>query len=160
MSEVKETTKSVSKETEISSNNNQKLMITTAAVVLVFVLGGITGYLASGSVRPGIAGRGRDFQIQDRFENQPAGIDRGMMGNRPGGFAGRSLGNEVAAIDGNKITVKLPSGNTTTITVNDSTVYKTITTGTKDSIKVGSKISVSGTDTSSDSAAVTQITVQ
>jgi len=146
------------KQEKVTPETRQTAML-AAAFVLVFVLGGGLGYVGATALKGqnGIARRNQT--TANSFGDEGNSFGRGMMGGRGGiGFGGRQSG-EVTAVDGNKITIKLPNGNTETLTVSDTTVYKTVTTGTKDSIKVGSTIAVTGTDTSN-SGSVTQITVQ
>ncbi len=146
------------KKQEKVTPETKQMATLAAAFVLVFVLGGGLGYVGATALK-GQNGIARRNQITaNAFGSEDSTFGRGMMGGRGGMGLGRRQSGEVTAIDGNKITIKLPNGNTETITVSDSTAYKTVTTGTRDSVKVGSTIAVTGVDTSS--SAVTQITVQ
>ncbi len=158
---AEEKVKAVDKSNEIKLSKT--VLVKVGTYVLVFVLGGGLGYIVADHFPLKFAGTKRVFNTRgygmmsggfDQDDRGGSGLRGGMMGVRGGNRAG----GEVTKIDGNTITIKLPNGNTETITVNDSTVYKKTTTGSKSDVKVGDTISVTGVDTADDT--VSQITIR
>ena len=129
----------------VSVNVNKKLVTNIVIYALVFTVGGIAGYFCAGKFNTKTVGLNGQGQNTGQFGTAQSG----MMGGRGMGRGGQLFG-EVTKVDGNTITIKLSNGNTQEVTVGSSTTYKTTATATKDSVKVGSTISVAS-DTSSSS---------
>jgi hypothetical protein len=142
-----------------AKNSMQKKHLLMAGVaVLIFVAGGGGGYVIGKDAGKKSATATTTTQAGafGNFGGGAGGAGRRGTGGPNGATGGRAFG-QVLSSDATSITIKLANGSTKTILINGTTTYQKNTDGTKDDVKVGDNISVTGTANTSGSITATTI---
>lgn len=113
--------------------------------ILIFALGAII--IGGGAFYGGMKyQQNKTSQNRQRFqeEGMSGGNFRIRNGSGPSGRQGGFLGGEVLAKDDNSLTLKMRDGGSRIVFFNDSTEMAKNVKGSKEDLKVGQRVSVSG----------------